>query len=76
MRMIPFAHVLFCTLVAWDFEMTLLPGWGSAIYAMYHFPSSFGMMLSVLFLSLMLLMRNEALKAPPGASTSSIIWRS
>jgi hypothetical protein len=47
---IPFAHVLFCTMVAWDFEMTLLPGWSSAIYAMYHFVSSFGMMLSVLVL--------------------------
>jgi len=64
--LIPFAHVLFCTMVAWDFEMTLLPGWASAIFAMYHFISSFGMMLSVLVLSLMLLMRNEALKAPPG----------
>ena len=64
--LIPFAHVLFCTMVAWDFEMTLLPGWASAIFAMYHFVGSFGMMLSVLVLSLMLLMRNEALKAPPG----------
>jgi hypothetical protein len=64
--LIPFAHVVFCTMVAWDFEMTLLPGWASALYAMYHFISSFGMMLSVLVLSLMLLMRNEALKAPPG----------
>ncbi len=53
-------------MVAWDFEMTLLPGWASAIYAMYHFISSFGMMLSVLVLSLMLLMRNQALKTPPG----------
>jgi len=23
--LIPFAHVLFCTMVAWDFEMTLTP---------------------------------------------------
>jgi hypothetical protein len=64
--LIPFAHVLFCSMVAWDFEMTLQPGWSSSIYAMYHFVSSFGMMLSVLVLSLMLLMRNQALKAPPG----------
>lgn len=64
--LIPFAHVLFCTMVAWDFEMTLLPGWASAIYAMYHFVSSFGMVLSVMVLTLMLLMRNHALKEPPG----------
>jgi len=64
--LIPFAHVLFCTMVAWDFEMTLQPGWSSSIYAMYHFISSFGMMLSVLALSLILLLRNQALKAPPG----------
>ncbi|MGA2189741.1 MAG: hypothetical protein ABSH33_14505 [Steroidobacteraceae bacterium] len=63
---IPFFHVLFCTMVAWDFEMTLEPGWSSAIYAMYHFVSSFGMMLSVLVLAVMLLVRNQALRAPPG----------
>jgi hypothetical protein len=64
--LIPFAHVLFCTMVAWDFEMTLLPGWSSSIFAMYHFISSFGMMLSVLALTVMLLVRNQALTAPPG----------
>jgi hypothetical protein len=64
--LIPFAHVLFCTMVAWDFEMTLQPGWSSSIYAMYHFISSFGMMLSVLALTVILLLRNQALKAPPG----------
>jgi hypothetical protein len=64
--LIPFAHVLFCTMVAWDFEMTLQPGWASAIFAMYHFVGSFGMMLSIMVLSLMLLMRNRSLKAPPG----------
>ena len=64
--LIPFAHVLFCTMVAWDFEMTLQPGWSSAIYAMYHFVSSFGMMLSVLALTVMLLLRSQALVSPPG----------
>jgi Ni/Fe-hydrogenase subunit HybB-like protein len=46
--------------------MTLQPGWTSAIYAMYHFVSSFGMMLSVLVLAVMLLVRNRALRSPPG----------
>jgi hypothetical protein len=49
--LVPFGHVLFCTMVAWDFEMTLTPGWSSAIFAMYHIVSSFGMMLSVLVLT-------------------------
>ncbi len=64
--LIPFAHVLFCTMVAWDFEMTLQPGWSSSIYAMYEFISSFGMMLSVLVLTLILLVRNQALTTPLG----------
>jgi hypothetical protein len=62
--LIPFAHVLFCTMVAWDFEMTLTPGWQSAIFAMYHFVSSFGMVLSVLALTVMLL--THRLVSPPG----------
>jgi len=64
--LIPFAQVVFCTMVAWDFEMTLTPGWSSAIYAMYHIVSSFGMFLSVLALALMLLLRKQALVSPPG----------
>ncbi|MGC1387465.1 MAG: hypothetical protein WA807_05595 [Steroidobacteraceae bacterium] len=64
--LIPFAHVLFCTMVAWDFEMTLQPGWTSALFAMYHFVGSFGMMLSVLALTVMLLVRKQVLTVPPG----------
>jgi len=64
--LIPFGHVLFCTMVAWDFEMTLAPGWSSSIFAMYHIVSSFGMFLSVLVLTVMLLIDKEMLKAPPG----------
>jgi hypothetical protein len=63
--LIPFAHVLFCTMVAWDFEMTLTPGWSSAIYAMYHFVGSFGMVLSVMVLTVIVLM--PKLVEPPGA---------
>jgi len=64
--LIPFAHVLFCSMIAWDFEMTLQPGWSSSIYAMYHFVSSFGMFLSVLMLTVILLVGRQALTAPPG----------
>jgi hypothetical protein len=63
--LIPFAQVAFATMVAWDFEMTLVPGWSSAIYAMYHMVSSFGMFLSVLALTVMLLLRKQALVSPP-----------
>lgn len=45
---IPFTHVLYGTLVAWDFEMTLQPFWESSVYGMYHFVSNFGMALAFL----------------------------
>ena len=45
---IPFVFVLYGTMVAWDFEMTLVPSWHSAIYGMQHFISNFGMFLAFL----------------------------
>jgi len=45
---IPVAHVLYGTMVAWDFEMTMVPFWESSVYGMYHFVSNFGMTLSVM----------------------------
>lgn len=64
--LIPFAHVLFCTMVAWDFEMTLLPDWESSIFAMYHFVSVFGMFLAVLVLSIYALDKSGAFLNKPG----------
>jgi len=43
---VPYTYVLYATMVAWDFEMTMLPDWESAIYAMQHFVSNFGMFLA------------------------------
>lgn len=37
----PFVYVLYTTMVAWDFEMTMIPGWHSASYGAYHFVSNF-----------------------------------
>ncbi|MEO8342661.1 MAG: hypothetical protein ABI536_02480 [Gallionella sp.] len=45
---VPYVYVLYGTMVAWDFEMTLVPSWESAIYAMQHFVSNFGMFLAFL----------------------------
>ena len=45
---IPFTFVLYGTMVAWDFEMTLVASWHSAIYGMQHFISNFGMFLAFL----------------------------
>ena len=45
---IPVAHVLYGTMVAWDFEMTMVPSWESSVYGMYHFVSNFGMFLSTM----------------------------
>lgn len=43
---IPFFFVLYSTMVAWDFEMTLVPHWHSAIYGLQQFVSNFGMFLA------------------------------
>ncbi len=47
---VPFFTVLYATMVAWDFEMTLLPSWHSAIYAMYNLVSNFNMFLSFMLI--------------------------
>jgi len=44
--LIPFAYFLYGTMVAWDFEMTQVPGWHSASYGAYHFQSNFHMFLA------------------------------
>ena len=36
-----FAYVLYGTMIAWDFEMTMVEEWHSAIYGAYHFVSNF-----------------------------------
>jgi len=61
---IPVFHVLYGTMVAWDFEMTLIPRWHSAVYGMYHFVSNFGMFLGVMAASVHLLSRRNALARP------------
>ncbi|MDQ3267137.1 MAG: hypothetical protein M3P47_00105 [Pseudomonadota bacterium] len=45
---IPYTFVLYGTMVAWDFEMTLVPSWHSAIYGMQHFISNFNMFMAFL----------------------------
>ena len=45
---IPFFYVLYGTMVAWDFEMTLQPTWHSAIYGLQNIISNFGMFLAFL----------------------------
>ncbi len=64
--LIPFAYVLFGTMVAWDFEMTLLPNWQSSIYPMYFFVSNFGMFLSFTVTLIYFLNKSNALAKPIG----------
>lgn len=47
---VPFFTVLYATMVAWDFEMTLRPAWHSAIFGMQNLVSNFGMFLSFLLI--------------------------
>lgn len=62
---IPFVHVLYCTLVSWDFEMTLLPNWESSMYSINHIVSVSGMFLSALVLILYVLDKTKAATVPP-----------
>jgi hypothetical protein len=61
---VPVAHVLYGTMVAWDFEMTMLPSWESSVYGMYHFVSNFGMFLSTLVALGYVLSRRGRLRDP------------
>lgn len=60
--LIPFAYVLYGTMVAWDFEMTMRPGWHSPSYGVYHFVSNFGAFLSFFIILLFVLNRSGKLK--------------
>jgi hypothetical protein len=61
---IPVAHVLYGTMVAWDFEMTMLPMWESSVYGMYHFVSNFGMFLAAMVVLCYTLSRGGRLRVP------------
>jgi len=58
---IPFFTVLYATMIAWDFEMTLKPSWHSAIYGMQNLVSNFGMFLSFLLIWIYVLNSNDKL---------------
>lgn len=65
--LIPFAYVPYASMVAWDFEMTQLPGWHSASYGFYHFQSNFHMFLGFFAVLLFFLIRSGKLtkELPP-----------
>lgn len=62
--LIPFVYVLYGTMVAWDFEMTLEAGWHSASYAAYQFQSNFQGFLAYFILMLFVLEKTGRLKEP------------
>jgi hypothetical protein len=51
-------------MVAWDFEMTLVPHWHSAIYGMQQFISNFGMFLAFLVVWIYVLNTRQRLLRP------------
>jgi hypothetical protein len=59
--LIPFVYVLYATMIAWDFEMTMMPGWHSSTYAPYHFVSNFHAFLAFFALFLFFLQRSGKL---------------
>lgn len=58
---IPFIHVLYCTMVAWDFEMTLLPNWESSMFSVNYIVSVSGMFLASLVILLTILQNSGLL---------------
>ncbi len=57
----PFIYFLYGTMVAWDFEMTQVPGWRSASYGAYFFQSNFHMFLAFFTIFLYFANKKEAL---------------
>ena len=58
---VPFFTVLYATMVAWDFEMTLKPAWHSAIYGMQNLVSNFGMFLAFMVIWIYILNTRDKL---------------
>ena len=56
--MIPGVYVLYGTMIAWDFEMTMIPGWHSASYGAYQFVSMFHFFLAFFAVMLFMLQRS------------------
>ena len=59
---IPVAYVLYATMVAWDFEMTMSPNWHSASYGAYHFVSHFQFFLAFFAIFLFVLKKSGKLR--------------
>jgi len=63
---IPYVFVLYGTMIAWDFEMTMVPSWHSAIYGMQHFISNFNMFMAFLVTWIYILNTRGKLVRPIG----------
>ncbi len=59
--LIPFFYFSYGSMVAWDFEMTMVPNWHSASYGAYHFQSNFHMFLGFFTIFLFFLARSGKL---------------
>lgn len=59
--LIPFVYFTYGSMVAWDFEMTMIPGWHSASYGAYHFQSGFHMFLAAFTIFLYFIYRSGKL---------------
>jgi len=62
--LIPFFYVLYGSMVAWDFEMTMVPGWHSSSDAPYQVVSMFHCFLAVFAIVLYLLYSRGKMTTP------------
>ncbi|MDH3325824.1 MAG: hypothetical protein OEM38_03800 [Gammaproteobacteria bacterium] len=60
--LIPVFYVLYGSMVAWDFEMTMLPNWHSASFAPYHWVGMFHFFLAFMAIFVFILKRSGKLR--------------
>jgi len=58
----PFVYMIYGSVVSWDFEMTQMPRWFSAVYGLYHTESMMRMFLAFFIVSLFVLRQRDSLK--------------
>ncbi len=60
--LIPFFYVLYGTMIAWDFEMTMVPNWHSASYGLYVWVGMFHFFLAFMAIFTFILKRSGKLR--------------
>lgn len=60
--LVPFVYMIYGSVISWDFEMTQMPRWFSAVYGLYHTESMMRAFLAFFIVSLFVLRWRDTLK--------------